>query len=149
MTAAGVLWTMCGSFILFTPLLALLLQWCALGLPGAPELTVDLCAFLMTLSLSIVFTTMGAGCIWGTARGVRKFSILSIVLGGMPLGFVLCATMGDGPPVVAMALGIIPFGLLVAAGWLALCGRSRYRAWQEAQQTRRWLPRTIPSCGAA
>ena len=135
-TMAGIAWIVFGGLILLNLLVFLLLMFgVAAGGQGGDRgaaVAGGVCGGLILGLFGAVFIHVGVQSVRGTAPDTLGNGIGSIIIGALNIGAgVLHAGAGQ---VIQAGVGMLAGAGLIAAGVLALVGRSEYSAWRQAQK---------------
>ena len=140
-TAAGVLWIVVGG--LFGPLSAVFLVLIVVaehGPKGPLEEMQKGCAdfifavlLFLCAGLAALFLFVGIRCVRGTA-----LDTLATGIGSLFFALLVCSSAAGVTFLPGVVVYLLLCGtMLLAAGILALVGRSQYKLWRQAQEARR------------
>src|SRR5262245_45641031 len=132
---AGIIWIVFGGLIILNAVGVVLLGLVLVGRgPGAGEMaTAIVLVSLIVAVFGAVFLMVGIQSIRGTARATLANGSGSIVFG--LIAFAGALSLIGSNQVIQGILSFLSGSGLLAAGVLALVGRSDYRAWRQAAQS--------------
>jgi hypothetical protein len=138
---AGIAWIIFGGINLLLMLLLFMFSAAAGGQAGAAggqagaAVAGGACAGLVLGLFGAAFIFVGIQSVQGTARDTLGNGIGSIVFGFINFGSA--AAQAAGGQVIPAGIGFLAGVGLLAAGILALVGRSDYKTWRKAQKAKR------------